>query len=573
MERANLRIIGRFEHRGGSPVVVPADKRIPYAVEIPRGKQLGAQEGQIVTALIERFPDRLQGPQGRVEEILGNEWDPAIEIEMIIRGHDLRTGFPAEVVAETEGLTASISREETAGRRDFRDLFTVTIDGLDAKDFDDAVSIERREKGWRVWVHIADVSHYVRPGSALFEEAEVRATSVYLVDRVLPMLPEILSNDVCSLRPQEERLTLSVEIDVGRSGDVERYWIGEGIIRSSARLTYEQVDLHFSGESAYEAEVESLLSEMRRLSEALEGRRLSRGALNFETVEPKVVLDEEGRPQEILVRERTPATQLIEETMILANETVAEFMAAREAPLVYRIHEEPDPAIIEQIYDIVYVLGYRGTLNLGRAEPSELQAVIDFASGRPEKLLINTLLIRAMQQARYSTANRGHYGLASTAYCHFTSPIRRMPDLVVHHLVKQELGVVGSGRDALGEMTSRLPALAEESSVQEREAEAAGRESTDVKICEYMQRHIGDSFQGMISGVTSFGFFVELANTAEGLVHVSDLDDDLYGFEPQQFLLRGRRSGKIYRLGQPVKVVLKRVRVGQRRLDFVAVGS
>lgn len=568
VKRAHKEIIGRFEQHRRFGIVTPVEKRLFYDFVVPPEYYLEAKTGDIVQLEIARYPVDEQMPEGRVVKVIGAETAPGIDISTIVLAHNWPTTFSSAALAQAE-QAVSLSQVDLAKRRDLRDLYTVTIDGLDAKDFDDAISLRIDERGYfQLGVHIADVSHFVPFNSALDNEAYERATSMYLPDRVIPMLPPRLSNDICSLKPRVDRLAFTVLMEINPDGDVENYWLGESIIKSNARLTYEEVDLHFKEGLFKDPELEKLIFAASLLSQLLEKKRLARGSLNFETVEPKIVLDEQGEPVAVKIREKTPATQLIEETMILTNEVVAGFMLKKEAPMIYRVHDRPDPEAVFAMSKLIRRMGF--TKGLDQAHPRAFQALIDFVHNRPEKILVNTLLLRAMSQAKYSPALIPHFGLAAEHYCHFTSPIRRYPDLVVHRLLKAVL------KDQLEQpeiqtLINQLDELAEHCSRQEREAEAAEREAVEVKMAKYMLRHVGEEFTAVISGVTNFGLFVELDNTAEGLVPLRDLRDDYYRYDPDEYLLRGERSGKTYRLGQQVRVKLVNVSVANRQLDFVLV--
>ncbi len=564
IKRAHETLVGRYEKAGKIGVVVPSDRRIPYDVMVGRHYRLGAREGDMVVVRLTRYPDGSRDAAGAIEEVIGNESDPGIEVDVIVREHGLSTFFPSDVLEQAEATPLEMDETALRGRVDYRDMFTCTMDGVDAKDFDDAVSIERRGDKYLLTVHIADVSHYTPIGSALHQEAATRGTSVYLVDRVLPMLPERLSNGICSLKPNEDRLAVSVQMVVSAEGDVEHAEFHRSVIRSDNRLTYEEVDEWIVSDSFPSAQLREYATALLELSQTLERRRLERGALEFETVEPKVVLGEDGTPLEVLVREETPATKIIQEAMILTNETVAEMMAKNRLPMVYRIHEDPDAETLAEIGVILEEFDYPAKSLVG-ATPDVYQSVIRHAHKRPEKLLINSLLLRSMKQAIYSTEQSEHFGLASTHYCHFTSPIRRYPDLIVHHLLGR---LLTDGKQAVLGVFDDLQGAAEHSSLTEREAEDAERESVDVKVCELMLDHIGEVYEGIITGVQNFGLFVQLPNTAEGLVRVTEMTDDYYAYEPERFLLRGERTGRVYRLGQQLKVRVAGVIVGERRIDL-----
>ncbi|MCL4498630.1 MAG: ribonuclease R [Actinobacteria bacterium] len=566
VDRAHETVIGRVEKRGRVTVVVPSDRRIFYELLIAREREKGAADGDMVVARFTVYPDGRAGAHAEIVEILGGEDSPTIEIDVIVKEHGFSADFPPEALAEAGRIPDEVSPSEAGRRRDFRDLFTVTIDGLDAQDFDDAVSLSKEDDDYRLAVHIADVSHYVRPGSAVDAEAHNRGTSVYLSDRVLPMLPERLSNGICSLNPMVDRLSLSVEMVVDRAGHIKRFEISEGVIRSDYRLTYEEVDEMFKSDSYPGDPVRELLTGLRELSDVLEVNRLDRGALDFETIEPKVILDEKLTPVEVVVREKTPATKLIEETMILTNETIASFMYWQEAPMVYRVHDKPSLESLTQIEELVSTFGYP-VKKVKAGSSRELQKIISYAHSRPERLTVNHLLLRSMKRAKYHPASSPHFGLASEQYTHFTSPIRRYPDLIVHRLVKAALA--GDIFDStIVEIADSLGEICEHSSWMEREADEAERESVDVKLCQLMAGRIGEVFAGTISGVTPFGVFVQLANTAEGLIHIRDLPG-YFDYNERLFELENRKTGQVFRIGQEVKVQLTNVLVGERRIDFV----
>ncbi|MDI6715461.1 MAG: ribonuclease R [Actinomycetota bacterium] len=567
IERAHESIIGRYEVNGKVSVVIPTDKKIFYHVLVSKRDAMGAKDGDMVVAKLFEYPDGKKAARGFITEIIGDETSPTIEIDVIVRAHNLSTEFSPAAIAEAEAVPDKVLASDLEGRKDYRDMFTVTIDGLDAKDFDDAVSIRREESGhFHLSVHIADVSHYVRIGSALDEDAYLRGTSVYLADRVLPMLPHKLSNNICSLNPNVDRLTLSVEMVIDDRGEVIDFEVHRGVINSNFRLTYEQVDEAFKTGQYPNADVRDLLINMRELSDILENKRLKRGSLNFETVEPKVILDEALRPVEVIVRERTPATKIIEEAMIVTNETIASFMYWQDAPMVYRVHDRPNEESLVQIEELIENLRYP-VRKLKSAHPRVIQQIITYAHNRPEKLLINNLLLRAMKRAKYAPASTLHFGLASQHYTHFTSPIRRYPDLVVHRLVKAVIDQ-NLSEPSIVNMVDELADICEHSSFMEREADDAERESIDVKLCELMKRHIGEVFDGTITGVAGYGFFVQLPNTAEGLVHVRDLTDDYYIYDEATFTLLGQRTGRVFQIGQLVTVQVANVIIGERRIDF-----
>jgi ribonuclease R len=570
VERANTTLVGTFERHGGIGIVVPSDPRLRTDVFVHLRDAQGATDGDIVVVRLTVYPGRATAAQGVVEEVLGTPDTPGIAIEVIIREHGLETEFTesAREQAAAIKLDVEAALASQPDRQDVRGWFTVTIDPVDARDFDDAITLERVDGRVRLGVHIADVSHYVGWDSAIDTDARRRATSVYLVDRVLPMLPEELSNGICSLNPGEDRLAFSVVMDLDDDAVVQSYRIFPSVLRSNRRFNYDEVETWLDGESPFpDEDSERVLREFARIASAIGRRRVARGGLDFETVEAKVRLAEDGKPIEVVLRERTQATNMIEEAMILANEVVAGHMARAKAPMVYRIHENPDPDALAQIAVILKEFNYP-IKDVHGATPATFQKIIRFAHTRPEKLLINSLLLRAMERARYVDYLAPHFGLASPAYCHFTSPIRRYPDLIVHRLLKAQLrGRLEKDHDA-APMVPELEWLAEHSSVMEREAESAENDSVRYKLCELMAEHVGDVFPGIVTGVQSFGLFVQLENTAEGLVHVDTMADDYYRLEPERFLLAGEKRGRSFRLGQRVAVRILNVSVAESRIDF-----
>ena len=571
LERANTTLVGRFDRHASIGVVTPVDRRVRHDVFVGANGMGEAESGDIVVVRLTAYPSRTHSAQGYVEEIVGREGDPGIQIEIIIREHGLRTEFPSSVDEQAEAIRLDVAEAlgSEPDRVDIRDRFTFTIDPTDARDFDDAISIEHTEDG-RVLlgVHIADVSHYVPWDSSIDNEARLRGTSVYLVDRVLPMLPEELSNGICSLNPGEDRVCFSVDMTLSKDGVVEAYRIFPSVIRSDRRFSYDQVDSWLSHDAPFpDEQSERALVEFARVSSKIGARRVARGGLDFETVEAKIRLDADGAPLEVVLRERTAATNSIEEAMIAANEVVARHMRDAKAPMLYRIHEDPDPEALDRVALVLKEFDYP-IKDVHGASPSTFQRIVKFAHGRPEKYLINSLLLRALERARYVEYLAPHFGLASAAYTHFTSPIRRYPDLIVHRLLKAQLrGTLLTDSDATG-MVPELAWLAEHSSYMEREAEAAENESVRFKLCELMADHIDEVFSGIIAGVTNFGLFVQLHNTAEGLVHVDSLSGDHYMYDATKHWLIGEKRGERYRLGQPVEVRIVNVSLGDSRIDM-----
>jgi len=570
LERATTQVVGHFERHGAIGIVIPADRRIRTDIFIP-GNAIGdATTGDIVVARLTAYPSRTQAAQGVVDEIVGRQGDPGIEIEIIIREHGLATEFSDEASAQADAIKLDVERTLSADtrRRDIRERFTFTIDPVDARDFDDAITIEHVDGLVRLGVHIADVSHYVPWDCAIDSDARLRATSVYLVDRVLPMLPEKLSNEICSLNPGEDRLSFTVDILMDADAVIQGYELYPSAMKSDRRFNYEQVQAMLDGAQPFpDPESESALRDFARIAGRIGEHRVARGGLDFETVEAKVRLAEDGTPLEVLIRERTQATNMIEEAMILANEVVARHMRDAKSPMIYRIHEDPDPDALGHVAEVLKEFSYP-VKDLHGASPATFQRIIRFAHTRPEKRLINALLLRALERARYVDYLGSHFGLASEAYTHFTSPIRRYPDLIVHRLLRAQLaGVLDTDAGVAG-MVPELAWLAEHASFMEREAEMAEDESVRFKLCELMSRHVGEEFSAVVSGVTTFGMFVQLPNTAEGLVHVEAMGRDRYRFDATRFTLYGEESGHTFRLGQEVRVRLTAANLAEAKLDF-----
>jgi ribonuclease R len=572
LERTAAKVVGTFETSRYFSYVVPDDKRMPGDVLIPKGETGGARPGQKVVARIVKWPEGRRSAEGRIVEIIGNSGEKGVDILSIVKAYDLPESFPAKVIEQADGIPGTITAEMMEGRRDLRDLRTVTIDGEDAKDLDDAVSIKVLPDGCcRLWVHIADVSWYVTEGSPLDSEALKRGTSVYLVDRVIPMLPPKLSNGVCSLNPGEDRLAFTVMMDIDAGGKVLRHEIFESVIRSSERMTYTDVyRLLETGDEELMERYGYLADDFRSMKDlalALRSRRMARGAMDFNFDEAKVILDEEGRPVDVRRYEITIANRIIEEFMLVCNETIAEHFFWTDMPFVFRVHEEPDSEKIIAFAEFAKNLGYplKGANNI---HPGALQDVLERVKSRKEELIISTVMLRSLAKARYSHQNLGHFGLAAKYYCHFTAPIRRYPDLVIHRLIKEQLkgGLSGEREQELAE---RLPDVARRCSERERTADEAERETEELKKVEYMKQKVGEVFDGIISNVAPFGMFVGLENTIEGLVRVNDMPDDYYIYDERHYMLRGERTGKCYRIGGPVRVLLARADVEARQIEFV----
>lgn len=575
VERVNSEIIGKYEDNKSFGFVLPQDQRIQNDIFISKKDRNGAKKGDIVMVKITKWPDEnRKNPEGAVTEILGKPGDIGLDILTIIKKFGLPEEFPEKVLAAAEEVSEEITEKEFKGRVDLRDVKMVTIDGEDAKDLDDAVSIKRLDNGhYELGVHIADVTHYVKEKSVLDKEAFKRATSVYLLDRVIPMLPRKLSNGICSLNPKVDRLTLSCIMTIDKSGRVIDHKICESIIKTNERMTYTDVTkiLRDNDQELIE-KYKDLVDDfkaMEELCKILNAKRLNRGAIDFDFEECKIILDEKGKPIDIKPYERAIANRIIEEFMLTANETVAEHMNWTELPFVYRIHEEPDNEKLEKFKEFIYNLGYTIKWN-HEIRPKNLQEVLGMVKGKNEEAIVSTLLLRSMMQARYSPECSGHFGLAAEYYCHFTSPIRRYPDLQIHRIIKEHLnGKIDSKRSK--KLVAIVDGASKQSSEMERLAQEAEREVDDLKKAEYMKDRIGEVYDGIISSVTGFGAFIELPNTIEGLVHITSFRDDYYIYDETRLLLVGERTKKIYRLGDKVKVLCSKVDIPNREIFFEIV--
>lgn len=571
LERARDQIVGVYRKRRSYGFVSAQEPRLDIEVFLPPGAEAGAEHGQMVVVSIEDWGDGGPGPVGRVVRVLGSPEDPAVTVLGILHGHQLPLEFPDAVEREADRIQGKgIAKEDLKGREDFRDRLAFTIDPSDAKDHDDALSVRRLKDGRvEVGVHIADVSHYVQPGAAIDREAVERGTSVYLVDRVIPMLPHALSTDLCSLVPDVDRLAFSAVFLLDESGLVDEVRFVPSVIRSRFRLSYEEAQEILDGKREASSELREALVTLDALSRGLRERRRSRGSIDFDLPESRVILNSCGEPTDIQKVLRLPAHMLIEDFMILANEAVAEFAERENLPLIYRVHEEPAERKLEGLRTLAATFGYR--LPKGKVRPRDLAKLLGAMEGTPQDQLVSTVALRSMSQARYDAENLGHFGLASEAYAHFTSPIRRYPDLVVHRQLKEYLKdppkARSVGRESLDDV-----ALA--SSQRERRAVEAERDSVDAMKVEFMERHLGDEFSGTISGVTAFGLFVLLDDYhVEGLVHVSSLTDDYYHYMENTHSLVGRRRKRAYQLGAPVRVQVVRVDGDKRRIDFELLGE
>ena len=628
LERANTTVIGLYRKNKNYGFVIPDNQKLTRDVFIPAGKDMGAVTGHKVAARITDYGNGKQNPEGEITEILGHVNDPGVDILSIVRAYDLPEEFPADVMAQTAGIADSIWTKPPAGaqekngseacadayttndlerslynrgyteikmteaatdalvnelppafrhRLDLRHLKTVTIDGEDAKDLDDAVTISKEsDDHYTLGVHIADVSHYVTEGSPLDEEAKRRGTSVYLVDRVIPMLPHKLSNGICSLNEGEDRLALSCIMEIDGSGAVVGHQIAETVIRVDRRMTYTAVNAIISDRddtvmAQYDDFVE-MFDLMKELADLLRAKRGQRGSIDFDFPESKITLDGRGRPIEIKPYERNAATKIIEDFMLMANETVAEDYFWQEIPFLYRTHEEPDPEKMKKLAAFINNFGYVLRVPNGEVHPKEVQKLLAKIEGTPEEALLSRMTLRSMKQAKYTTECTGHFGLAARYYTHFTSPIRRYPDLQIHRIIKENLhGGLSERRTA--HYAKLLPEVAVKSSALERRADEAERETEKLKKCEYMSRHIGEIYDGVISGVTSWGVYVELPNTVEGMVRVSDLEGDYFIFDEAKMEMVGELTNRRYKLGQKVTVQVTGTDRLMRTIDFAIVAD
>lgn len=573
LERGQQRIVGTFEAGSkGYGFVVADDKKIAKDIFISRENTKGAVTGHKVVVKITDYGEDRRNPEGKVIEILGHINDPGVDILSVIRRYELAVEFPEEVYAEIEHLGTEVAEADKKGREDLRDLLTITIDGADAKDLDDAVSLKRLGNGnFELGVHIADVSHYVRENTALDKEAYARGTSVYLVDRVIPMLPHKLSNGICSLNPHVDRLALSCLMEVNGRGEVVSHRILESVINSDYRMTYTAVrEILEDGTPALleqYAEILPMLEDMEELRQILGEKRRKRGSVNFDLPESKIILDENGKPIDIKPYEKSIATNMIEEFMLVCNETIAENSFWQEMPFMYRSHQEPDEDKLEKMEQFLRGFGYYLRKKDGEIHPRELQKVLQKAEETDEERIITRMVLRSMMQARYTAENGGHFGLAAKYYCHFTSPIRRYPDLEIHRMIKKMLhGELDEKASAY--YRRKMPDWAKHCSKQERVAEDAERDTDALKKVEFMEDKVGQIYEGIISGVTNWGIYVELPNTIEGMVALSQMDDDYYEFDEKKMLVFGKRTKKSYRLGDKVVVSVAKVDRMMGTIDF-----
>lgn len=571
LERGTREVVGTYQQCDGFGFVVTDNQRFLKDVFIPAGKSLTAEDGDKVLAEIKDHGNKRRSPEGKIIEILGKPGECGVDVLCVAKSYELPMEFPEKVAKQAERIKETLNEGDFYGREDLRDVVMVTIDGEDAKDLDDAVSLTKEEDLYHLGVHIADVSNYVQYNSALDKEALKRGTSVYLADRVIPMLPKKLSNGICSLNAGEDRLALSCLMDIDKKGRVVSRRIVESVIHVKERMSYTNVKkilLQEDEELAkrYE-ELLPMFFQMKELSELLRNRRKKRGAIDFDFPESKLVLDEKGKVVDIYSYEQNIATRLIEDFMLAANETVAEEYCMLGLPFVYRTHENPDMEKMETVLEMVHQAGIKVKKGKETISPKEVQKILKELEGMECEPFFARLILRSMKQAKYTVEDTGHFGLAAKYYCHFTSPIRRYPDLQIHRIIKETLR--GKMTEAkIQHYKGILEEVARQSSAMERRAEEVERETIKMKKAEYMKQHIGEAFEGTVSGVTEWGFYVELDNTVEGLVHVNSLTDDYYTFDKDRYCLVGDMTGRAYRMGQRVKVWVENADENTKTVDF-----
>lgn len=571
LARGITEVVGTYQKSKNFGFVVPDSLRFTKDIFIPAERSKGAVDGHKVLVEITDYGSQTKKPEGRIKQIIGHINDPGTDILSIVYAYDLPLEFPERTMNQAQRVASEVSEADRAGRLDLRDWQIVTIDGEDAKDLDDGVSLTKEGGIYHLGVHIADVSNYVQENSALDREALKRGTSVYLVDRVIPMLPHVLSNGICSLNAGVDRLALSCMMDIDERGNVVGHQIAETVIKVTERMSYTSVKKIL--EDREEAEISRyrelvpMFELMEELAGILRRKRRQRGSIDFDFPETKIILDREGHPTEIKPYDRNVATKIIEDFMLIANETVAQDYYWQEIPFVYRTHDTPDPEKIQQLATFINNFGYAIKNTRDEIHPKELQKLLAKIEDSPEEMLISRLTLRSMKQARYTVDCTGHFGLAAKYYCHFTSPIRRYPDLQIHRIIKENLrGRMNEGR--ISHYTEILPGVADQTSRLERRADEAERETEKLKKAEYMEQFIGDEFEGVISSMTAWGMYVELPNTIEGLVHVTNMYDDRYYYQEETHEMFGVETGKVYKLGQKVKVKVIGTDRQARTIDF-----
>lgn len=569
------RVVGTYDKGKSFGFVIPDNGKIVTDIFVPAERSKGAVSGHKVVVELTDYGDGKHKPEGKIVEILGHSNDPGVDIMSVVMGFDLPVEFPEKVLNQAQRAGDEISEADSQGRKDLRDMMMVTIDGEDAKDLDDAVNVYKMGENYCLGVHIADVSNYVQENSALDREALERGTSVYLVDRVIPMLPHTLSNGICSLNQGEDRLALSCLMTVNRKGEVIDYEIAETVIRVDRRMTYTEVAEILEQETKEEVmeeyqELVPMFHLMKELSDILRMKRKKRGSIDFDFPESRIYLDKNGVPIDIKPYDRNSATKLIEDFMLLANETVAQHFYWMEMPFVYRTHDNPDPEKVLKLGTFINNFGYNIKIKTGDNEihPKEIQKLLNKIEGTEEEALISRLTLRSMKQAKYSVNCTGHFGLACDYYCHFTSPIRRYPDLQIHRIIKEQLrGRLNEAR--ISHYREILPEVAKRASETERRADEAERETDKLKKAQYMEQRIGNIYGGVISGITSWGIYVELPNTVEGMIHVSRLAGDYYYYNEETYEMIGRDTGKCFKLGEKIDIMVDGVDKMTKSIDFV----
>ncbi|MGE7665828.1 ribonuclease R [Ureibacillus composti] len=577
IERGKTTFVGTYQANRGFGFVVTDDKKMNMDIFVAKEDTLGAVDGHKVVVEITNWPSDIKSATGMITKILGHKNDPGVDILSIIYKHDIPPEFPKEVVDAAGSVPDTIDPKDLDDRRDLRNETIVTIDGADAKDLDDAVTVTKNEDGtYKLGVHIADVSFYVTEGSIIDQEAYDRGTSVYLTDRVIPMIPHRLSNGICSLNPQVDRLTLSCEMIIDQNGHVVKHEIFQSVINTTERMTYSDVYKILEEQDEelikrYEPLV-PMFKNMAELAEILRNKRAERGAIDFDFKESKILVDDEGWPTDVVIRERTVAERLIEEFMLVANETVAEHFHWMQVPFIYRIHEDPKPEKLQRFFEFVTNFGLvvKGTGN--SVHPKALQEIIKAIEGLPEEPVISTMLLRSLQQAKYYPESIGHFGLSTDFYTHFTSPIRRYPDLIVHRLIRTYLVNGDVSKETQFKWAQQMDEIADHTSERERRAVDAERDVDALKKAQYMSDKIGEEFEGMVSSITNFGIFVELPNTIEGLVHISNMTDDYYHFDDRQMIMIGEHTKRQFRIGDEVTVRVANVSIEESSVDFEIVG-
>lgn len=573
LSRQTEEVAGTFEKSRKFGFVVPESRKYREDIFIRKKDFAGAQRGDKVVARITKYPDHENSAEGKIVEIISRAGQPGGDIKAIARSYDMRESFPSRAAAEAKAMKKrGIRPEDLRGRRDLRNETIFTIDGADSKDFDDAVSLKILDNGnYLLGVHIADVAHYVEEDGPLDKEALKRGTSVYLIDQVIPMLPKALSNNICSLNPGEDRLTLSVDMEITTDGELAGHEIYESVIHSKARLVYDDISDMLENDDEemlrkYSSIKENLYA-MGRLAALLREKRSQRGSLDFDLDEAHIRLNNKGIPVSVDIAERRTANKLIEEFMLLANETVAEHFFWLEVPFIYRIHEKPAFEKVEQLKIFLQSMGMTLRGSADSVHPRELSSILKSVEGKPSEGVVNTVTLRSMQKAFYGTSCEGHFGLALKYYCHFTSPIRRYPDLMIHRIIKS---VLQDGIDVkkMSHFRGAAEKAAEQSSAAERKAIEVEREVEKLKKAEYMSYHIGEVYDGIISGTTSFGIYVQLENTVEGMIRIEDLWDDYYDYVPEKYALVGEHTGRMYKLGDSIRIVVDNVDIDRHEIDF-----